>query len=61
MKCQTFFPGKNKKNIINLSSAELAKILFKSKMHDLYLLDLWYLYLCLLSDENRVIEVTEIL
>ena len=24
MKCQNLFPGKNKKNIVNLSSAELA-------------------------------------
>ena len=25
MKCQSLFPGKNKKNITNLSSAELAQ------------------------------------
>ena len=25
MKCQSLFSGKNKKNMINLSSAELAK------------------------------------
>ena len=29
MKCQILFSGKNKKNIINLSSAELAKRVVK--------------------------------
>ena len=29
MKCQILFFGKNKKNVINLSSAELAKTLLK--------------------------------
>ena len=31
MKCQILFVGKNKKNITNLSSAELAKIVVKVK------------------------------
>ena len=31
MKCQILFSGKNKKNIINLSSAELAKRVVKVK------------------------------
>ena len=32
MKCQNLFSGKNKKNIINLSSAELAQRVVKVKM-----------------------------
>ena len=31
MKCQILFSGENKKNIINLSSAELAKRVVKAK------------------------------
>ena len=31
MKCQTLFSGKNKKNIVNLSSAELAQRVVKVK------------------------------
>ena len=31
MKCQNLFSGKNKKDIINLSSAELAQTLVKVK------------------------------
>ena len=31
MKCQILFSGKNKKNIINLSSPELAKRMVKVK------------------------------
>ena len=31
MKCQFLFSGKNKKNIINLSSAEVAQIVVKAK------------------------------
>ena len=33
MKCQILFSGKNKKNIINLSSAENAQRVVKVKMH----------------------------
>ena len=33
MKCQTLFSGKNKKNIINLSSAENAQRVVKVKSH----------------------------
>ena len=32
MKCQTLFSGKNKKNIINLSSAENAQRVVKVKV-----------------------------
>ena len=32
MKCQIMFSGKNKKNIINLSSAELAQRVVKVKL-----------------------------
>ena len=31
MKCQNLFSGKNKKNIVKLSSAELAQIVVKVK------------------------------
>ena len=31
MKCQILFSGKNKKNITNLSTAELAQIVVKAK------------------------------
>ena len=34
MKCLTLFYGKNKKKIINLSSAELAKRVVKVKGHE---------------------------
>ena len=33
MKCQILFSGKNKKNIINLSSAENAKRVVKVKQY----------------------------
>ena len=33
MKCQSLLPEKNKKNIINLSSAELAQRVRKVKEH----------------------------
>ena len=33
MKCQILFSGKNKKNIINLSSAENAQRVVKVKIH----------------------------
>ena len=33
MKCQILFSGKNKKNIINLSSAENAQRVVKVKLH----------------------------
>ena len=32
MKCQSLFSGKNKKNVINLSSAELAQRVVKGKL-----------------------------
>ena len=38
MKCQILFSGKNKKNIIKLSSAELAQTVVKVKKHFRY----WY-------------------
>ena len=38
MKCQKLFSGKNKKNIINLSSAELAQRVVKVK--ELFNMDL---------------------
>ena len=43
MKCQILFSGKNKKNIINLSSAENAQRVVKVKivLH-LHVLWLWY-------------------
>ena len=34
MKCQSLFSGKNKKNIINLSSAELAQRVVNVNMND---------------------------
>ena len=34
MKCQILFSGKNKKNIINLSSAENAQRVVKVKWHN---------------------------
>ena len=34
MKCQILFTGKNKKNIINLSSAENAQRVVKVKLHE---------------------------
>ena len=33
MKCQNLFSGKSKKNIINLSSSELAQRVVKVKSH----------------------------
>ena len=36
MKSQSLFSGKNKKNIINLSSAEFAQSVVKVKMHTKY-------------------------
>ena len=35
MKCQNLFSDKNKKNIINCSSAELAQIVVKVKLTDI--------------------------
>ena len=34
MQCQSLFSGKNKKNIINVSSAELAQRVVKVKARD---------------------------
>ena len=45
MKCQILFPGKNKKNIINLSSAENAQRVVKVKE---------------IGDETSVIDITGI-
>ena len=36
MKCQILFSGKNKKNIINLSSAENAQRVVKVKLQENY-------------------------
>ena len=41
MKCQILFSGKNKKNIINLSSAENAQRVVKVKAVVLVLFDLY--------------------
>ena len=40
MKCQTLFSGKNKKSVLNLSSAELAKraVMIKQKTSPIYIL-----------------------
>ena len=32
MKCQSLFSGENKKNIVNLSSVELAQTMVKAKL-----------------------------
>ena len=42
MKCQILFSGKNKKNIINLSSAENAQRVVKVKQHKYDHLGVWY-------------------
>ena len=44
MKCQTLFSGKDKKNIINLESAEFSKSMLKVKSHLPYILG----YFCFL-------------
>ena len=46
MKCQILFSGKNRKNIINLSSAELAQRMVKVNLTCLlqYLGQIWYLF-----------------
>ena len=36
MNCQNLFPGKNKKTIINVTSAELAQKVMKVKTQDLF-------------------------
>ena len=42
MKCQILFDGKTKKNIINLSSSELALGLVKSCLNSSITVTVWY-------------------
>ena len=44
MKCQILFSGKNKKNIINLSSAENAQRVVKVNLHFCDTMAVWFLY-----------------
>ena len=60
MKCQILFSGKNKKNIINLPSAENAQRVVKVKAIRLCAYDVSenniaaYMYTCAQSDQDRL-------
>ena len=61
MKCQSLFYGKNKKNIVNLSSAELAQIPVKVKLVQFCYRTNMMMVLCLYKLVSNVMYLQKIL